>query len=222
MSRFLCSLPLLALTLCGCYKDQNDALSQLHLTPLSSPPLVAVVPIIDNTKTHYDWSLSDELSSSLYAELTDLDHLTLMSSSKVRLKTKPLLEKNNPFDTDTSWVKKSFKEEEFVVFLELVEHEEVLADARKKKPEPEKSSAELRLSLRVRAFDLRGNEPVVILQELANSNYFIHPQFNQVNFHQVSWKEPTFEISPVGIAHEKFIKEIARRIDDYIVLALNK
>lgn len=222
MSRFILALPLLSLALCSCHNDDSASVSQIYQVPIESQPIVAVVPVIDNTKTSYDWNLSDELSSSIYAHLAERDHLRLVSSSKVRLKTKPLLEKNNPFDSDISWIKKNFRDEEFVVFLELVEHEEVLADARKKKPDPEKSSAELRMSLRIRAFDLRGSEPVVVLQELATDTYFIHPQFNQVNFYQVSWKDPTFEMSPVGLAHEKFTKEIARRIDDYILLTLNK
>jgi hypothetical protein len=222
MSRFILALPLLSLALCGCHNDDSTSVSQMYQTPIESQPIVAVVPVIDNTKISCDWNLSDELSSAIYAHLAERDHLRLVSSSKVRLKTKPLLEKNNPFDADISWIKKSFREEEFVVFLELVEHEEVLADARKKKPEPANSSAELRMSLRIRAFDLRGNEPVVVLQELASDAYFIHPQFNQVNFYQVSWKDPTFEMSPMGLAHERFTKEIARRIDDYILLALKK
>lgn len=222
MSRFILALPLLALSVCGCHNGDSISLSQLYQAPLESQPIVAVVPVIDNTKANCDWNLSDELSSSIYAHLAERDHLRLISSSKVRLKTRPLLEKNNPFGSDINWIKRNFREEEFVVFLELVEHEEVLADARKKKPDPEKSSAELRMSLRIRAFDLRGNEPVVVLQELATDAYFIHPQFNQVNFYQVSWKDPTFEMSPMGLAHERFTKEIARRIDDYILLALKK
>jgi hypothetical protein len=220
MSRFLLSIPVLALVLCGC-DDRTSSVSQLHHTT-EAPPVVSVVPVIDNTKHSYEWNLSDELSSALYAQLSEQDHVRLINSSRVRAKTQPLLEKNNPFDTDISWVKKAFQDEEFVVFLELVEHEEVLKQNLKKVADPSVCAAELRMSMRVRVIDVRGKEPRIVLQELVHDNHAIHPQFNQANFYQVAWKDQSFSISPMGLAHAKFTKEIAKRIDDYILFALNK
>ena len=217
MSRFLLGIPVLALILCGC-DDHTSPVSQLHHSS-KAPPVISVVPVIDNTKHSYEWNLSDELSSALYAQLSERDHVRLINSSRVRAKTQPLLEKNNPFDTDISWVKKAFQDEEFVVFLELVEHEEV---AKQKGTDPSASPAELRMSMRVRVIDVREKEPRVVLQELIHDHHEIHPQFNQANFYQVAWKDQSFNISPMGLAHAKFTKEIAKRIDDYILFALNK
>jgi hypothetical protein len=187
----------------------------------AAAPVVAVVPLIDHTVHNYEWNLSDEISSALYAQMAQQDHLRLLPSSRVRAKVTPLLAQHNPFDVDMGWMKKAFQEEEFVAFLELVEHEEVLADALKPQCNAELSSSELRVSVRLRLVDMRGKEPVVILQELIHDAHYIMPQFNRVNFYQVPWKDPQFDSSPIGVAHQKLTREIARRIDDYIRLALN-
>lgn len=73
------------------------------------------------------------------------------------------------------------------------------------------------MSMRVRAFDLRGNEPLVILQEIVHHSHHVPRPFTSENFFQVSWENAAFNITPVGLAHANFTKEIAKRIDDYIL-----
>ena len=222
MSKSLFSLCAIALITCGCHDDSSSGSSVSSQAPISTMPIVSVVPLIDNTKNDCDWSLSDELSSALYANLSQQDHVLLNPSSKVRAKARSALEKHNPFDKDLSWVKKSFQDEEFVVFLELVEHEEVLNQNRTKPADPSTCSSELRMSVRVRVIDLRSKEPQVVLQELVHDTHYNHPQFNNVNFYQVPWKDQSFSISPVGLAHAKLTKELAQRIEDYILIAVKK
>ncbi len=222
MSKSLLCLCAIALITCGCHEDSSTESSVSSQLSPSHVPIVSIVPLIDNTKNECEWSLSDELSSSLYANLSQQDRVILNSSSQVRARAKPALEKHNPFDKDLSWVKKSFQNEEFVVFLELVEHEEVLNQNRTKPIDPSLCSAQLRMSVRLRVIDLRSQEPKVILQELIHDAHSIHPQFNHINFHQVPWKDQSFSISPVGLAHAKFTKELAQRIEDYILIAVKK
>jgi hypothetical protein len=73
--------------------------------------------------------------------------------------------------------------------------------------------------MRVVVVDNRGQQPEVILQEIVHDSHFIPRQFNQYNFHQVSWGNEEFTISPLGMAHTQFLKEISSRIEDYILLA---
>lgn len=221
MSKMLLCLCALSLIGCGCdnrHPPSSSATS--YATPGAAQPIVSVVPIIDNTRNEYAWSLSDELSSAIYANLSQKDRVLLNHSSQVRAKANPLLEKNNPFDKDLSWIKKGFQNEEFVAFLELVEHEEVLNQNKIKPQNPETCSAELNISMRVRVFDLRGAEPQVILQELIHNTHHIQAPFNHLNFYQVSWKDPSFSVSPIGLAHAKFTKDLAERIEDYILTAV--
>jgi hypothetical protein len=220
MSRFMLGISSLALIAGGCDGDNNSSNTQAyHQTPTQSKPTVSIVPVIDNTKSSYDWSLSDELSSELYYRLSQQDRLFLVDAPKVRAKTKKLKGKDDPFGPDISWVKNAFQGDEFVVFLELVEHEEVIEQNRKKPSHPKNCNADLNMSMRIRVFDLHGKEPKIILQELLHDTHFIPRQFTQENFYQVPWGDESYSISPIGLAHAKFTNELADRIEDYILLS---
>lgn len=219
MSRFIFSLSLLALIAQGCDDNGSSTTTFYHQPPMQIRPIVSIVPVIDNTKNNYVWDLSDELSSALYSRLFQQDKFFVVESAQVREKIKKIKKEQNPFGTDFAWVKKTFQGDEFVVFLELVEHEEVVKQDRKRPSDPKDFPADLNMSMRVRVFDIRGNEPKVILQELIHDSHFIPRQFTHLNFDQVAWGDESFAISPVGLAHAEFTKEIASRLEDYILTA---
>jgi hypothetical protein len=219
MSRLLISASFLALIVGGCGADHANNQQAMHQGATEVKPIVAIVPVIDNTKNDYDWNLSDEFSSEIYSRLAQLDKLNVLDAARVRGKMKKLKEGENPFGPDVSWIKKAFQGDQFVVFLELVEHEEVYKQDRRRPSDPQECSADLNMSMRVRVFDLRGNEPKTILQELVHDSHFIPRQFTQVNFYQVPWGHSSFSISPLGLAHAEFTKEIASRLEDYILMS---
>jgi hypothetical protein len=210
----------LALFATGCH-DSSQETSVLHESGAPLKPVVTVVPVIDSTKHDLSWNLSDELTNAIDYRLETNDNVYLVEPAKTRASIRKLKETYNPFAMDTSWVKKTFNNEEFVVFLELIDHEEVLRQDKKNLADPQHCSADLNMSMRVRVFDLRGDQPHVILQELVRHTHFVPRQFTQVNFYQASWGEESFSISPIGLAHAEFIEEIAERIEDYILLASN-
>lgn len=221
MSRFLLSISALALIAGGC-EDNNHSNTAYNQSSTQSRPIVSIVPVIDNTKTDYDWSLSDEFSCALYTRLAQQGYIAINDSARVREKTRKLSEKNNPFAADISWVKNAFPGDEFVVFLELIEHEEVFDQNHRKPAAQRDCNAELNMTMRVRVLDLREQEPKVILQELVHNTHFVPRQFTSENFYQVSWEDESYSISPVGLAHAKFSKEIASRIENYILTSVNE
>ena len=208
----------LALTATSC-RDQNQETSALHESGAPLKPVVTIVPVIDSTKNDLPWSLSDELTNAIDYRLATNNNVYLIEQSKTRAALKKVKEAYSPFGMDTSWIKKAFNNEEFVVFLELIDHEEVFRQDKKNPVDPQHCSADLNMSMRVRVFDLRGEQPQVVLQELIHNTHFVPRQFTQVNFYQASWGEDTFSISPMGLAHTEFTKEIAKRIEDYILIA---
>ena len=219
MSRFILSLPVLALFAGGCSDGEQSQSQAYHQSSSPVKPTVSIVPVIDNTDNDYSWNLSDELSCSIYTRIAQKDRIVVNKSSQVRNKAKNITERQNPFGTDLSWMKKIFQDDQFVAFLELVEHEEVPQQTRKKPTDPNKCSADLNMSMRIRVLDIRGKEPVIVLQEIVHDSHFIPRPFTQGNFFQVSWDDDCFNISPVGLAHADFTKEIASRIESYILTA---
>lgn len=221
MLRFVVSISLLALIASGCDDQSPNSSVASYQSSSQNKPTISIVPVIDNTKNNYEWSLSDEFSSELCDRLSRLGHLAVVDARKVYEKTKKLGEKHNPFSPDISWVKNAFEGDQFVVFLELVEHEEVFKQDPKKPSSLEQCSADLNMMMRVRVFDLRGDQPRVALQEFVRETHFIPRQFTSENFYQVCWGNGSYSISPVGLAHAKFSKEVSSRIEEYVLTSLN-
>jgi hypothetical protein len=220
MSRFILTVSLLALIAGGCDDDQHSALQTSHQS--QPKPIVSIVPVIDNSQGSYSWNLSDEISCSIYNRIAERDRIIVNKSSQVRHKARQIPKDQNPFGPDISWIKKIFQDDPFIVFLELIEHEEIPKQNRKKPTDPKQCSADLNMSMRIRVLDLRENEPKIVLQELIHDSHFIPRPFTQGNFFQVDWGDECFNISPIGLAHARFTKEIASRIEDYIMLSIYK
>jgi hypothetical protein len=215
-------LPRIAITLClallvgSCNKDSSNNQSYTSNKTVVKPA-VALVPLIDNTIHYTSWSLSEELTSTIYDRLSSKDNLQLTDSEKIRTTTKKLSQTNDPFGSNISWIKKVFAENEFVVFMELVQHEEIPVNASAGSSLKDSSLA-LNMTVRVRVVDLRG-EPKIILQELVQDTHHILKQFSRYNFYQAAWGQEGYDISPLGLAHSKLTKEIAGRVEDYILMA---
>jgi hypothetical protein len=176
------------------------------------------VPVIDRTPKAYDWNLGDEMSEGIATHLAGRGTVTLEPEARVRTCAKKI--KDNPFAPQMGWVKDAFRTEQFVAFLELIAHEEVFRAPKAKEVDLSTCAADLNMSMRVRVFDLRGKEPIVILQEIVQDTHFIPKQFTRVNFEQVSWGDEDFNFSPIGMAHVQFTKQVARHIEDYIRIAV--
>lgn len=202
----------LALAAVGCHDEGSE--TALRQERVQTKPIVAIVPMIDRSNSDLTWNLSDELTNSMRERLFLRGHLYLISPEKINLVTKKFSESNDPFGPNTAWVKKAFPKNEFVVFMELVRHDEIPLSA----SSPKDSAAQLTMTVRVRVFDIRGEQPKVVLQELVQNNEQIPRQFTKLNFEQVPYGSDMFDISPLGMAHAQLTKELASRIEDYILL----
>jgi hypothetical protein len=211
-----------ALVLCaGCEKEQHTSNQARFYENGRAKPIVALVPVIDNSQSDISWNLSDEFTSSVHYRLMQKDRLYLVDVEKVRATTKKLKEFHNPFDIDLSWIKKAFFENEFVIFMELFSHEEVPVSS-KEATSHKDAPLELMMKMRVRVIDLQGEEPKIALQEIISNSHYIPKQFNRDHFTQVEWGNENYNISPLGVAHAQMAKEIASHLEDYILLSTQR
>lgn len=216
MSRILLHLVALAFITTGCnLAPQQENKQQVQAT---LKPIVAIMPVIDSTEDS-TWSLSDEFTYCIAHQLAQKNHLFLLDLDRTRTITSQLSYAQNPFGQDIQWLKKTFFNHEFVVFLELIEHNEVVKQSSIKTVDSRKCSAKLLMTMRIRIFDLRKEEPKIVLQELVHESHFIPRPFTRSNFQQEKWNHETFTISPMGLAHSQFIKHICNRLEEYILWA---
>jgi hypothetical protein len=213
------SYPLLAaaLMLAACHHENTEAkpVSQQAKMP---KPTIAIAEAIDSSGHSTDWSLSDEVTYSLYQKLAQNDRLAVCDPQKIKSITRKLKSGDDPFGGDLQWVKRAFRSEDFVVFCEVLKHEEVPA-SKEMAANPQNSAANLLFTCRVIVVDLRDQNPTIILQEIASDSYFIPRQFNKYNLHQEPWGSPDFINTPMGMAHKEFFQDISSRISDYITLS---
>lgn len=210
---------LVCLALCGLSSCRSRDASDAPVVSTALKPIVTLVPIIDSSKPELNWRVGDELTAALDYRLSKNDRLFLCDLKKTCARMQTLASMGNPFRADYQWVKKAFSKDEFVVFLELIQHDEVLRQDKKNPVDPELCAADLNLSMRVRVFDVRGATPKVVLQEIVTDSHFIPRAFTHLNFHQESWEDESFSISPLGLAHDAFVKTLAKRIEDYILVS---
>jgi hypothetical protein len=203
------------LLLCGCQKQTDDAtaLSQSRF----EKPSIAIAPVIDSSESGVCWDLSDEFTYSVSSRLAQRAKISVVDPQRTKMQIKKLKLSHNPFGSDLAWMKQTFAGEDFVAFMELIEHREAL-DEEKEQKNPEASAAHLNLAMRLRIVDVKSNEPKVILQEIIQDSHFIPRQFTSYNFSQSPWNSEDFAISPVGIAHSLLVKELSARIEDYLSL----
>jgi hypothetical protein len=208
---FLCAISLI---LGGCNKTGDNSTALLEART-SNRPIVSFIPIIDHSRANLNWNVSRELSIAIRERLVQKNQLYMVGEESVAALAQKALSAHDPFDLDISWARKSFPQNEFVVFMELMEHDEVPVTTKEFQDTP----AELMLSVRVRVVDLREKTPKVVLQEIVQQSHHIPRQFTKANFNQVSWGDEAFDVSPLGIAHDQLCKELATRVEDYILLA---
>lgn len=213
MGRVLAFFCLILLYSCSSRSGEEQSLFYDDGKP---KPVVALVPVIDRSGHDLPWDLSDEFTLSVKDRLLQKQDLFLTYPSKTLLQNEV-----NPFGADLAWMKASFPKKEFVVFMELIEHKEVPVFG-KTESLPEDSPAELKMSVRLRVVDLRGQTPKIILQELIHDAQYLPKQFTRYNFFQIPWGKESYSITPLGLAHAKVVKEIASRVEDYILIAKAK
>ncbi len=208
----------ISLILGGCNKKGDDSTALLQ-AKISNRPIVGFVPLIDHSRSDLNWSVSTELSKSIRQKLVQKNQLYMINEEPIAAQAEKAFSSHDPFDVDTSWVRKSFPQNEFVVFTELMEHNETPIALKDTPDESADKPAELTLSVRVRVVDLRDKTPKIVLQEIIEQSHHIPRQFTKANFNQVPWGDEAFDVSPLGIAHSMLCKEIAARVEAYILIS---
>lgn len=206
-------LPILSLIFAvSCSRTHHEEMSRFHEDGRVKPT-VAIASILDSTSFDSNWSLSDELTHGIMNQIAARGEIFVHGEQE-----SPFTQ--NPFEMDLSWMKREFHAEEFVAFLELVEHEFV--PVKNTGSTINDSANNLNMSLRLRVVDLRADEPKIVLQEMIRDSYFIPKTLIPCDYSQTVYGTDAYRKSPMGIAHAGLIQQVASRINDYILLAKSR
>ncbi|MDP1608927.1 MAG: CT253 family lipoprotein [Chlamydiales bacterium] len=204
-----------SLLVSSCCNHCNQEMTRYHEDGRAKPA-VAIASMIDTTSFELPWSLSEELTTLVTKRVADTKTIFVQS-------IEDFAPNQNPFSQDLSWVKHEFAGQEFVVFMELVQHELVPATKGKKKPSAIQETANnLNMAVRVRVLDLRGKTPKIVLQEMVKESYYIPRSLLPTDYQRTMWGSEEYRSSPMGIAHAQLAQEISSRLNDYILLAKSR
>lgn len=202
---------LLGFVAVSCSRGNNDT-TRFHEDGRAKPT-VAVASLLDTTSFDATWSLSEEITEGVMKTLAGTGEIFVHSQEE-----SPFTD--NPFGSDLTWMKREFHSEEFVAFLELVEHE--FAPVKIKGVPLQEASTNLNMAVRIRVVDLRPATPKIVLQEMVRDTYFVPKSLIPTDYSMDCWGTEGYRKSPMGIAHGLLIQEIAGRISDYILLAKSR
>jgi hypothetical protein len=217
-----CFLLLSAILLSGCQNKHNNVQAMKYHDDGHAKPIVTIVPVLDSSSYEIPWSLSNEFTSLVKDKLGRQGDIYLKNDQNVQLSND-----NSPFGININWVKKSFKPSEFVVFLELTQHEDIPISSTVKDPskisEAYKAAVNLNMSMRIRILDIRNDNPIIVLQEVIKDNYYLPNNImERVDYNATKWGSEEYKTSPMAIAHAQFSKHIIERINDYVMLTKSR
>jgi len=199
---------LLVFSSCSNNQDTNSTTSRFY-DDGRARPVVAISSVIDSTSYDLTWSLSEEITFLIKSQLSNNKNLFLSSTEMM---DENLTNTDAPFDLNVSWMKDRFDNSEFLVFLELLNHNELKKD----------NISNLEMSMRIRIVDVRSKEPKVILQECIDDNYYIAKGSIKEDYQNVIWGSSEYANSRMGLAHKQLAKEISDRISDYVALSKSR
>jgi len=207
-------LPILIIGLLFGCGQKNNTTTRYHEDGRAKP-VVAIAPLLDTTSFDVPWSISEEITSTLTRQISQTNQIFVSSRDDFAIA-------ENPFGNDFSWMKQEFEPHEFVVFLELVEHEIIPVGKEKTTAFPQEVSKNLKMGIRIRVMDLRGATPKIVLQEMIRDSYYIPKTLIPTDYNVVVWGSESYQKSAMGIAHAHISQEIASRVSDYILLAKSR
>ena len=204
----------------ACQSSNQQEITRYHEDGRAKP-VVAIASMIDSTSSELLWSLSDEFTALIKNDLENKNELYLLEQQDYEGSTPS---NESPFNNEFSWVKTAFSPNEFVVFMELVEHEDVPAEKidGHASTDFQETSYNLTMKVRLRIIDLRKETPKVVLQEYLDNAYFVPKNLIRTDYNRVVFGTREYEETPMSIAHSTLAKEIAERVSDYILLAKSR
>lgn len=216
----------------SCTSNHSDKHSIRYHDDGRAKAVVTLTPVYDPQNIRLPWSLASDLSEIIEGKLSKRSNVFLATKiNKVEDDTtldgvaisNPLpLDENKTLSIHPENLKVKYPKSEFVVFLELAGHNihpKQETDSILDKLTP---SYVLDMSMRVRIYDLRHENPILVLQELVQQSHMLPKQFAKLDYAGAVWGKKTYSISPMGFAHAQFAKDVSGRIEQYLILAKTK
>lgn len=174
-------------------------------------PSVVMLPIQDKSDSGLKWNLSDELNQNMTYRLLDSGNLYVLQGN--------VSADTDCFSRDLNFAKQGNKAD-FVVAMELIEHRTEPYERGKITPlyliHNRECDSVLLMKMRVRIIDTRSQQPVVVLQEIHQSNHMLPRDRDNIDYSSCHWGMDPYNRTPVALGHQKMMDDISARVERVI------
>jgi hypothetical protein len=185
-------------------------------------PSVVLLPIIDRSQAGLCWDLKEELTEEFHCRAMSNANLFFVPDETV-VKELRQASKERPIDyfgPDLSFTK-FFCEGDFIVAIELIEHQWIPYLPGKISPlyPIKKGTCDrvLAMKARLKVIDIRDKKPRVVLMEIFNSNHMIARNDERVDYRECCWGSDPYTRTALSITHQRMIRDIVSRLE-YVLL----
>jgi hypothetical protein len=201
--------------MCSC-TSQHTSFARYHENG-KMKPTVLVGSIEDLSDSGLSWNISQELQQEIKKSFLSSGNLYVNESHyPLGLDEEELGRYLAEARTESS---SSAINEDFVAFLDLLEHDIVAYDGTKAEEARSYTgyvTSMLRMKMRIKILDIKSYPPKIVLQEIYTFEQPIPRKSNKTNYEEVVWGTDAYLLSPVSLGHRRLIKGITKRIEDYI------
>lgn len=180
--------------------------------------IVAVLPFIDHTSEHhFSWDLAREFTDEVRKRVFDSSQIYLLRDAAGSLELAKQFNSPDPKTIPESALK-AFGATQFIVVGELIDQKQVPYGLLKSRDTSslEEVGAVLSLALRLRVIDVRHEQPKIVLQEILNHEHVIARAYLDTDYSKAPWGSEAFERTPMGIAHNRLVRELISRVETYV------
>jgi hypothetical protein len=218
MKSIVCIAALSAVIFTGCTPHYREV-GPYHEDGTEKPRTV-LLPVADYSLATLPWSLSDEFYSGVKEQLVRHAEV-FVCPDPVGYAVPAGLDGIDLVDRHSQELKQRFDDADFVVLMELIDHSEVPINRDTMKLEivdGGNATHVIQMKMRIQAVDLRGGTAKPVLRETIEKTY---PIFSAAVFdvQKAPWGTGKYQFSVLGRAHIAMEKEIAQRLEQYLLLA---
>jgi hypothetical protein len=211
---------IIALGFTACENSKEEQQTLVHLDGRSKPQIL-LLDVIDHSDSAVPWDISSEFNQQLSHELRNYGSLYLKSPEDISsdFDSLSLAKKlqRSPFEKKQLQVNT-----EFLTTVEIIEHKITPVPQKPSISHPNALTHQLSIKARVKVFDIRRNQSVLILSEIIEQEAFIPWQLSTINYKKNNYKTAQYKMTPLGINHKQIVQNIAKKVHDYVLLAKSR
>lgn len=186
----------------------------------SRKPTIGLLPAIDRSGGSLCWSLADEITGGIRNTLCCDGQVFIPSPEQMQYIVEKMPE-TDFLGKDLSFARK-FAHQDFIAIIEIMEHREIPYQRGMGPLYPNNCQAfnnVLFIKVRLKIIDLRNQCPRVAFQEIIEGFHKIPCGAEYIDYSTTVLGTKEFALSPYGLAHQRLIQYIAKRVEEVVVCA---